>query len=216
MGVTTVLERLEIAGVSVDVDGSELLLRPSSSVPLSLIPEIRIRKAEIIAAVEGRAPRYEKNVACHNVVSSGERAIEEAEIGRGRRTLACLCDNPIPRLNPQCPLCQSITCAQCDQCTSYRRGWNPGWIEPDMLDMPLPELLGRLRSGQRWLQGKDEEEYTGELFGKMLAVWDEIEVVVRHVHDFKGCIHGNDSSCPEDAPVRCCACVPIPEVNAYE
>ena len=75
-----------------------------------------------------------------------------------------------------------------------------------MVDQPLTELLDRLRIGQHWLQEKDREEYTGEAFGKMLAVWDEIEILVRHVHEFKDCIHYPDASCPEDAPVRCCAC----------
>ena len=125
------------------------------------------------------------------------------------RCLGCLCDNPIPRLNLRCPLCQSMTCAQCDQCTAYRRGWNPGWVDPTMVDQSLIELLDRLRIGQHWLQEKDREEYTGEAFGKMLAVWDEIEILIRHVHEFKDCIHDPDASCPEDAPVRCCACVPI-------
>ena len=130
--------------------------------------------------------------------------------------LACLCDNPIPRLNPRCPLCQGMTCGRCDQCTTYRRGWARGWIEADLVEQTLDELLGRLRSGQGWLQEKDKQEYPGELFGKMLAVWDEIEIVVRHLHEFKGCIYGDDANCPEDAPVRCCACVPIPETNAHE
>jgi hypothetical protein len=43
----------------------------------------------------------------------------------------------------------------------------------------------------------------------MLAVWDDLEVAVRHVHDYKSCIWGQDRACPADAPVRCSACVPI-------
>ena len=101
------------------------------------------------------------------------------------RCLGCLYDNPIPRLNPRCPLCQSMTCVEGDQCTAYRRGWNPGWVDPTMVDQSLTELLDRLRIGQHWLQEKDREEYTGEAFGKMLAVWDEIEILIRHVHEFK-------------------------------
>ena len=126
--------------------------------------------------------------------------------GRG---LACACGNPIPRLNPPCLRCQGMTCALCDRCTTYRRGGDHGWIEPGIVDQPLRELLKRLRSGQKWIQEKDEQEYIGELFGKTLAVWDEIEIVVRHLHEFRECIHGDDASCPEDAPVRCCACAPI-------
>ena len=132
------------------------------------------------------------------------------------RCLGCLCDNPITRLSPRCPLCQSMTCVRCDQCTAYRRGWDPGWIESDILDRSLPELLERLRVGQRWLHEKNQEKDTDELFGKMLAVWDELEIVVRHVHEYKDCINGNTLSCPEDAPVRCCACVLIPVKDTHE
>jgi hypothetical protein len=33
------------------------------------------------------------------------------------RCLACTCDDAIPRPRPRCPLCQSMTCADCGQCT---------------------------------------------------------------------------------------------------
>lgn len=184
---TQLIERAKAQGATIRLERDSVKVTASAPLPEPLMSELRQHKAELLAYLSSKD-----------------------------RCLACVCNDPITQLSPLCPLCQGYTCAKCGQCTAYRRGWVPGWVERDMLDRPLPELLDRLRSGQRWLQEKDEAEYTGELFGKMLAVWDEIEIVLRHVHEFKGCIHGGDATCPEDAPVRCCVCVPIPETDAHE
>ena len=139
------------------------------------------------------------------------------------RLAACSCDSAIPQRVPSCPLCKSSTRSQCGQCTAYRRGWDPGWTEPDMPDQPLPQLLERLRDGHRWLCEESEKFYddppssaSDELFGKMLAVWDDMEVAVRHVYEFGGCVLGQQRKCPAEGPVRCSACCPWPQEKLDE
>mgnify|MGYP003727705205 FL=1 len=133
-----------------------------------------------------------------------------------KRPLACMCDITVPSIYSTCTFCTSPTCLLCGWCTAYRRGWDPGWTEPNMLDQPLPHLLQRLRDDHLWLCTENERFYddpgssvSDDEFGWMLAVWDDLEVAVRHVHEYKSCIWGQDRACPADAPVRCSACVPI-------
>ena len=51
MGATELLHELRARGISVSLDGSELILRPGSRLPPDLLKEIRQRKAEIMSLV---------------------------------------------------------------------------------------------------------------------------------------------------------------------
>ena len=133
-----------------------------------------------------------------------------------QRALACTCDVMIERLQSTCPMCKSRTCLLCGNCTAYRRGWDPGWIEPDMLDQSLAQLLARLQDHHVWLCRENDRFYddpeasvSDYEFAWMLALWDDLEVMARHVHEYLGCVRGRDRGCPADAPVRCSACLPI-------
>jgi hypothetical protein len=51
VGATELLDELQAQGISVSLDGSELVLRPGSKLPPDLLKEIRQRKAEIMSLV---------------------------------------------------------------------------------------------------------------------------------------------------------------------
>ena len=136
---------------------------------------------------------------------------------------ACTCDDAIPQRLPSCSMCESSICALCGQCIANRRGWDVGWIEPDMLDQPVDRLLKRLREGHQWLCQDIEKFHSdppsaaaGEVFGRMLALWDDLEVAVRHVHEYKGCVLGDGRECLAGGPVRCSACVSSPDETPRE
>ena len=58
MDATAVLERLDRLGVSVQLDGPDLILRPGFRVPPELVGEVRAHKAQIVAALSyRRVPR---------------------------------------------------------------------------------------------------------------------------------------------------------------
>ena len=58
---------------------------------------------------------------------------------------------------------------------------------------------------------KGESEGAGnELFGMVMASWDELEVIARQVHGYPDCIFGRGGGCPDMAPVTCDACVQSP------
>ena len=48
ISASDVLQRLDTFGVTVFVDGSDLVLRPGDQVPVDLIPEIRASKPDLI------------------------------------------------------------------------------------------------------------------------------------------------------------------------
>jgi hypothetical protein len=50
------------------------------------------------------------------------------------------------------------------------------------------------------------ERASHELFAKMLAVWDDLEVGLRAEYGYQGCVMGADHHCPKDTPVSCSAC----------
>ena len=54
MNAAAVLEQLDRLGVSVQLDGPDLLLQPGSRVPPALLPELRACKGEIVAALSHR------------------------------------------------------------------------------------------------------------------------------------------------------------------
>ena len=49
MNATTILYRLDDLGISADLDGEDIVLRPGSKLPLELLTEIRANKPEILA-----------------------------------------------------------------------------------------------------------------------------------------------------------------------
>ena len=55
MDATAVLERLDRLGVSIQLDGPDLILRPGSRVPADVLENVRAHKPEIIAHL--RKPR---------------------------------------------------------------------------------------------------------------------------------------------------------------
>jgi len=78
-------------GASFRIEQGEIKVTASAPLPDMLMSELRQHKSELLAHLTG-----------------------------ADRCLACLCARPIPTLNQRCSLCQSMTCALCDQCTAYR------------------------------------------------------------------------------------------------
>ena len=101
MPATQLMKEAEALGAKFRLEQGEVKITAPAPLPEPLMSELREHKAELMAHLSG-----------------------------AYRCLDCICDNPIPRLTPRCSLCQSMTCGRCDQCTAYRRGWNPRWIEP--------------------------------------------------------------------------------------
>lgn len=122
---------------------------------------------------------------------------------------ACLCSDYSIRLRESCGICQGALCG-CGGCLRASRAWRYADREPPTPDLPLPDLLERLRKGSRWLEAEHTKWYAGEpsddkLRSKMSSVWDEQEEALRHT-GFEGCIFGEGEQCPEDAPLRCSVC----------
>jgi hypothetical protein len=79
-------------------------------------------------------------------------------------------------------------------------------------------LLKRLVNGQTWLTQEHEKWATDNPdtasdtgFQKALDGWVAMETHLREKHGYRQCIHGEGQRCPEDAPVRCDACVKAQE-----
>ena len=128
---------------------------------------------------------------------------------KSNRHLACLCTIYSIHLLESCQSCQGALCG-CGGCLRASRAWRYVDREPAASDLPLPDLLNRLRRGSRWLEAEHAKWYAGEpsddeLRSKMSGVWDELEEALRHA-GFEGCIFGEGQQCPEDAPLRCSAC----------
>ena len=78
----------------------------------------------------------------------------------------------------------------------------------------LSNLLALLVEHSLWLTEEYEllmdggpEGASNDLFGLVIATWDELEVVARQVHGYRDCIFGSGGRCPSTAPVACDACV---------
>jgi hypothetical protein len=76
------------------------------------------------------------------------------------------------------------------------------------------KLLSRLRAGTEWLTAQHKSWLDGnpyaesdERFSAAVEGWDLLERKLRQEFGYEGCIFGPDQRCPEDAPVRCDACV---------
>ena len=132
---------------------------------------------------------------------------------------ACLFDDYTIRLRESCPRCQGAVCS-CGGCLRASRAWRYADREPPTSDLPLPDLLERLRRGSRWLEVEHARWYAGEpsddeLRSKMSAVWDEQEEALRRGHGYQGCIFV-PGKCPAAAPLRCSACASVTEAVKAE
>jgi hypothetical protein len=126
---------------------------------------------------------------------------------------ACLCDEYVIRLPLSCPSCQGAVCPTCGGCLKASHAWRRAEHDALHTDLPLSQLLERLRKGSRWLQQEHQlfidntpDRTDDTLFSKMLHTWDSLEVALRDIHDYQGCVFGEGQRCPEGAPVRCFAC----------
>ena len=54
-----ILERLEALGVSISIDGSELVMRPGSKVPVEIGDDVRQHKTEVLDYIRREAPASE-------------------------------------------------------------------------------------------------------------------------------------------------------------
>ena len=50
------LRRVRDLGIEIDLDGSDLVIRPRSEVPTDLLNELRAEKAAVVAALRGEPP----------------------------------------------------------------------------------------------------------------------------------------------------------------
>ena len=152
----------------------------------------------------------------HRVVSEcGYELNESNEISPAiTRCRVCTCDGYVPHPLSSCPDCQGLACTSCENCLSASLVWRRAQIDAHYKDVPLDELLVRLQKGSQWLQKQDRLYFDGDdgkaaddyLFTQMWALWNDLELTVRHVHNYQGCIFGDGLSCPIDGPVVCEAC----------
>jgi len=127
---------------------------------------------------------------------------------------ACRCDGYISRLGISCPSCQGNTCITCGGCLRASLVWRRAQVDSLYRDVPVEELVERLQRGARWLQDQDRRYFDGDhnqaldddLFCMMWALWSDIELALRHVHSYEGCIFGEGQHCSKDGVVFCAAC----------
>jgi hypothetical protein len=94
--------------------------------------------------------------------------------------------------------------------TSYLNELEARGRAKDGRDLLLQRLMAGVRwmdaQHQAWIDGKPDAA-TDERFSTALEGWDFLERKLRHEYGYEGCIFGPGQHCPEDAPVRCDACV---------
>lgn len=80
------------------------------------------------------------------------------------------------------------------------------------------DLLARLRKGHEWMIEhyqlflvNDPTRASDAAFAESLAQWDRLELELRMIHGYQGCVYGEGERCPDTegmpAPVVCDACV---------
>ncbi len=181
MTVESVLTRARELGITLTLNGDRIRYSPKS-VPPDFLDELRQYKAQVIERLQ-----------------------------RTRCCRACVCDAYDRRTEPNCPACQSNTCATCEGCIRASLLWRESEACAVYAATPLPDLLSRLKVGITWLTERyeasfaDPDTFDADVFGRWLAEWDYAETALRGIHGYGGCIF-DDCRCPDDAPIRCSMC----------
>ena len=88
MDVSAVLDRLTALGVTVDVDGDELVLRPGSLVPDLMLEEVRTVKPELLAYLQ-LLERLRRGTEWLTTVNAELLALPDAGVGSGQEREFC-------------------------------------------------------------------------------------------------------------------------------
>jgi hypothetical protein len=119
----------------------------------------------------------------------------------------------VVNLEKDCARCERALCALCNGCLTYTRSLQPA-VEVSPTNLPLHDLLSKLKNGQRWLREQYEHWFnqspgavTDELYLERLDIWDVSEKRLRRTYpEYQACIWGQGKRCPDDAPVSCSHC----------
>lgn len=77
MDALSILDRLQEAGISVSVDGDDLVLNPGSKVPSDLLENIRLNKPQIMDALRQSKPAVVSAPSAWHANEVARRVIEE-------------------------------------------------------------------------------------------------------------------------------------------
>ena len=182
MNTETLVRDLRARGVTITVDGPDLVLRPKAAVPQDLIPEIQRHKSGIVTQLAAHRPclcsSYRVNLAldCPNC--------QGAVCAHCRGCLTCARRTGDVSRAPTEPRHQSAD----ELLARLRRG--AAWL----LDHHL-----------RW-QNSSPGAAGDALFGKGLHLWADLDDKLRAEYSFIGCVHGTGQRCADTAPVYCLDC----------
>ena len=140
--------------------------------------------------------------------------LRQTPVSRSGECRACVCGPWDAQAGTCCEVCDGRLCVTCGNCLNASLLWRRAETDALYADVSVNELLERLRKGSAWLREQDQHYFDGgheqaasdELFGKMWALWSDLELALRHVHGYEGCMLGPGEHCPEEGPVRCRAC----------
>ena len=193
MEAAEILAKLQHLGVTAYAKGEKLVCEPGSLLPPDLKPEIRQRKAELLGLIAQR----QRAVGDGQLPALDRPPETEAELWRLMDSLAA-------------PIAFSKFSGEPTETEVPSVTVSPPVLVKDGRDLLLQRLMAGVRwmdaQHQAWIDGKPDAA-TDERFSTALEGWDFLERKLRHEYGYEGCIFGPGQHCPEDAPVRCDACV---------
>ena len=212
MNASAVVSQLHDMGVAVTVPTDKVRLQPGSRVPPEILEFLREHKADVITLLSSQ-PSIEISAEPCSVCRS---RLTRGGVCAGRcanpECVPCLCDVYHIRLDSDCPACHAPLCVMCEGCQRAARIWREAERYVEAVSTPPDQLIASLRKGHEWLRKQhnalfddpgsvDLDQYT-----RGLDKWDGLEVTLRQIHGYEGCILGEGIRCPDDAQPTCAAC----------
>ena len=230
MNATAILEKLDELGVSIELDGPDIICTPGSKIPDELRPEIREHKREIIGLLHRRTYKrhfpkgtpldieYQelvRQVEENGVVLLWSRILKdfvafygtEADKAKVPAGFIPYSDRELTTLfagdvSPE--VLRRVHEAK-HSGANVIGAWKEASGSPDV-------MLDSLRKGSEWLRKQHTALYDApdsvnwDTYTKGLDKWDGLEAPLRQVHHYEGCVLGEGKRCPEDSQPVCQSC----------
>ncbi len=230
MNATAILEKRTELGVSVELDGPDIICEPGSRIPDELKPEIRQHKQEIVGLLHRRAYKLHFPKGTPRKVEEQEliRRVEENGVvllwSRTLRDFVAIYDTEADRTKvPPGFIAYSdkeVRVLFSDDMPdgSLRRVHDAKRAGADVTGAwkeecdSLEVILDNLRKGSRWLQKRHTTLHNNpdsvglDIYTKGLDRWDGLEVTLRLAYVYADCIFGPGKRCPDDSQPVCSAC----------
>lgn len=231
MDATAILEKLNSLGVSVELDGPDIVCDPGDKIPDDMVPDIQEHKREIIGLLHRRVynPQFPKGTDPDVEYQELVRQVKENGVvllwSRTLKDFVAIHDTPADKAKvPPGFVGYSdkevrILFSEDVSPKVLRRVHEAKRLGTDITGAfkedsgSLEDLLDSLRKGSVWLREQHTALYetpgTVDLdrYTRGLDKFDRLEATLRLGHDYRGCILGEGKRCPDDSQPTCSACV---------